>query len=43
MKLFVALPTNQSEYILLPAKNGRHIIWHGKTKDFNDNLFLIRI
>ena len=30
VKLFVALPTNQSKYILLPAKNGRNITWHGK-------------
>ncbi|CAF2113067.1 unnamed protein product [Rotaria magnacalcarata] len=28
-KLFVALPTDQSTYILLPAKNGRNIAWHG--------------
>ncbi|CAF3143315.1 unnamed protein product [Rotaria socialis] len=28
-KLFVALPTNQSTYILLAAKNGRNIAWHG--------------
>ncbi|CAF2623061.1 unnamed protein product [Rotaria sp. Silwood2] len=29
VKLFVALPTNQSTYILLPAKNGKNITWHG--------------
>ncbi|CAF0764711.1 unnamed protein product [Rotaria sordida] len=29
IKLFVALPTNQSTYILLPAKNERNITWHG--------------
>lgn len=37
VKLFVALPTNQSKYILLSAKNERNITWHGKqTKDFID-------
>ncbi|CAF1243048.1 unnamed protein product [Adineta steineri] len=28
-KLFVAIPTNQSKYILLPAGNERNITWHG--------------
>lgn len=31
VKLFVAVPTNQSKYILLPARNGRNITWHGST------------
>lgn len=30
VKLFVALPTNQSKYILLPDKHGKNIIWHGR-------------
>ncbi|UJR31296.1 hypothetical protein I4U23_018794 [Adineta vaga] len=30
VKLFVALPTEQSKYVLLPAKNGRNITWHGQ-------------
>ncbi|CAF0857377.1 unnamed protein product [Adineta ricciae] len=30
VKLFVALPTEQSRYVLLPAKNGRNITWHGQ-------------
>ena len=30
VKLFVALPTNQSKYILLPARNEKNITWHGK-------------
>ncbi|CAF1154021.1 unnamed protein product [Rotaria sp. Silwood1] len=29
VKLFVAVPTNESTYILLPAKNGRNITWQG--------------
>ncbi|CAF3027781.1 unnamed protein product [Rotaria sp. Silwood2] len=29
VQLFVALPTNQSKYILLPARNERNITWHG--------------
>ena len=29
VKLFVALPTNQSSYVLLPAKYGKNITWHG--------------
>ncbi|CAF1022452.1 unnamed protein product [Rotaria sordida] len=30
VQLFVALPTNQSKYILLPARNERNITWHGQ-------------
>ena len=35
VKLFVALPTNQSKYILLPARNERNITWHGNTQRFD--------
>lgn len=30
VQLYVALPNNQSKYVLLPAKNERNITWHGK-------------
>ena len=44
VKLFVAVPTNQSKYILLPARNGRNITWHGKTSkislDFSIEMFI---
>ncbi|CAF3398127.1 unnamed protein product [Rotaria socialis] len=29
VQLYVALPTNQSKYILLPARTQRNITWHG--------------
>lgn len=30
VQLYVALPNNQSKYILLPARNQRNITWHGR-------------
>ncbi|CAF0824167.1 unnamed protein product [Adineta steineri] len=29
VKLFVAIPTDQLKYVLLYAKNGRNVTWHG--------------
>lgn len=34
VKLFVAVPTNHSKYVLLPAKNGRNMTWHGENTFF---------
>jgi hypothetical protein len=41
VKLFVALPTNQSKYILLPAKNEKNITWHGRAFRFLFQCFFL--
>lgn len=33
VKLFVAMPSEQSKYVLLSAKTGRNITWHGNANE----------